>query len=216
MSMRKICCAKYSVTVRSVVVVGILVALITLIVKLAQRSHHHVHPSVPDNYTTALHQALFFFNAQRCRYQYQPSHYTPILHCNFYLFDFISPLWILCNLSHIILPKRKDRTNWLIRSSFKESPNIIVSNSTLAIARFLYDFLPLRPKKLWVWLSYIHVFTNMSKKYLLGQSSPFNLHTKILHTLSSHPHQHVTYEKENKIMSIWLFNQNLPRETCIT
>ncbi|XP_009339798.2 endoglucanase 25 [Pyrus x bretschneideri] len=65
MSMRKICCAKYSVTVGSVVVVGILVALITLIVKLAQRSHHHVHLSVPDNYTTALHQALFFFNAQR-------------------------------------------------------------------------------------------------------------------------------------------------------
>ncbi|KAM1207782.1 hypothetical protein COP2_008578 [Malus domestica] len=64
-SMRKIFCAKYSVTVRSVVVVGILAAFITLIVKLAQRSHHHVHPSVPDNYTTALHQALFFFNAQR-------------------------------------------------------------------------------------------------------------------------------------------------------
>ncbi|BFG43469.1 hypothetical protein CerSpe_297430 [Prunus speciosa] len=55
------------VSIRSLVVVGvaILVALIIVLVKIAQRNHHHLHSSSPHNYTTALHQALLFFNAQR-------------------------------------------------------------------------------------------------------------------------------------------------------
>lgn len=58
------------VSIRSLVVVGvaILVALIIVLVKIAQRNHHHLNSSPPHNYTTALHQALLFFNAQRCMY----------------------------------------------------------------------------------------------------------------------------------------------------
>lgn len=44
-----------------------LAGFITLVVVLALRgSHHHRPPPVSDNYTIALHHALFFFNAQRC------------------------------------------------------------------------------------------------------------------------------------------------------
>lgn len=59
------------VNIRSLVVVGvaIVVALIIVLVKIiAQRNNHHLHSSSPHNYTTALHQALLFFNAQRCMY----------------------------------------------------------------------------------------------------------------------------------------------------
>lgn len=50
------------VNVRTLVVILILVAIITTDVKLRPRHR----PTPPDNYTTALYQALRFFNAQRC------------------------------------------------------------------------------------------------------------------------------------------------------
>lgn len=45
---------------------GFLAGIIALIVKTAPRKHHA--PPVVDNYTLALHQALKFFDAQKCEY----------------------------------------------------------------------------------------------------------------------------------------------------
>ncbi|KAL5991444.1 Endoglucanase 9 [Asimina triloba] len=52
-------------TVGTILVCGLLAGLITLIVKTVPRRHHP--PPPPDNYTLALHKALMFFNAQRCK-----------------------------------------------------------------------------------------------------------------------------------------------------
>ena len=52
-------------TVGSIIAAGLLVGFITLIVKTVPRHHHKGPP--PDNYTLALHKALMFFNAQRCK-----------------------------------------------------------------------------------------------------------------------------------------------------
>ena len=54
-------------TVGIILAAGFLAGFITLIVKTVPR-HHRPHPP-PDNYTVALHKALQFFNAQRCKYK---------------------------------------------------------------------------------------------------------------------------------------------------
>lgn len=41
---------------------------------------HHAKPIPPDNYTLALHKALRFFNAQKCKYLA----YTILYHANYY------------------------------------------------------------------------------------------------------------------------------------
>lgn len=53
-------------TVGTLLVAGILAGFITLIVKLVPRHHNRAPP--PDNYTLALHKALMFFNAQKCKF----------------------------------------------------------------------------------------------------------------------------------------------------
>ncbi|KAK0580760.1 hypothetical protein LWI29_005957 [Acer saccharum] len=53
------------------VLAGLIITLIIVLVVMARRRHHHHHhrpPPTSDNYTVALHQALTFFNAQRCGY----------------------------------------------------------------------------------------------------------------------------------------------------
>lgn len=52
-------------TVGTVLFAAFLAGFIALIVNTVPR-HHHKHPP-PDNYTLALHKALMFFNAQRCK-----------------------------------------------------------------------------------------------------------------------------------------------------
>lgn len=52
-------------TVGTIVAAALLAGFITLIVKTVPR-HHHKNPP-PDNYTLALHKALKFFNAQKCK-----------------------------------------------------------------------------------------------------------------------------------------------------
>ena len=52
-------------TVGSILAAGFLIGIIILIVKTVPR--HHPHPPPPDTYTQALHKALMFFNAQRCK-----------------------------------------------------------------------------------------------------------------------------------------------------
>ena len=52
-------------TVGIVVAAALLAGFITLIIKTVPR-HHHKNPA-PDNYTIALHKALKFFNAQKCK-----------------------------------------------------------------------------------------------------------------------------------------------------
>lgn len=52
-------------TVGTILGVGVLVGLIMLIVKTIP--HHHKPPPPQDQYTQALHKALMFFNAQRCK-----------------------------------------------------------------------------------------------------------------------------------------------------
>lgn len=59
-------------TLYSLVVVFMVIALPTIIVKTLP--DHKSPPPPPDNYTLALHKALLFFNAQKCK---SPIHYIP-------------------------------------------------------------------------------------------------------------------------------------------
>lgn len=49
----------------SILGIGIFIGFILLIVNTIP--HHHPKPPPPDSYTKALHKALMFFNAQKCR-----------------------------------------------------------------------------------------------------------------------------------------------------
>ncbi|TXG63339.1 hypothetical protein EZV62_010333 [Acer yangbiense] len=51
------------------VLAGLIITLIIVLVVVARRRHHHCPPPTSDNYTVALHQALTFFNAQRCSWK---------------------------------------------------------------------------------------------------------------------------------------------------
>lgn len=52
-------------TVGTILFAAFVAGFVTLIVKTVPR-HHKKHPP-PDNYTLALHKALMFFNAQKCK-----------------------------------------------------------------------------------------------------------------------------------------------------
>lgn len=52
-------------TVGSILAAAFLVGIIMVIVKNVPRHHKRLPP--PDNYTIALHKALMFFHAQKCK-----------------------------------------------------------------------------------------------------------------------------------------------------
>lgn len=54
--------------IRTLVVLAILAGVVALVAFLVIRSRHHRPLPAQDNYTIVLHQALMFFNAQRCMF----------------------------------------------------------------------------------------------------------------------------------------------------
>lgn len=58
----------YRSILTTLLAVVVLVGLVTIVVWVATRRRHRHRAPDADNYTIALHQALMFFNAQRCMF----------------------------------------------------------------------------------------------------------------------------------------------------